>query len=68
MNAVFLRQIIFVLFLRKEKNTPYVTIEYDYETFEVVQALGKYNRRIDRDLYRYIEYLGKTLYRERASQ
>ncbi len=57
-----------IVFLRKEKNVPYVTIEYDYETFEVVQALGKYNRRIDRDLYRYIEYLGKTLYRERASQ
>jgi SPP1 family predicted phage head-tail adaptor len=35
-----------VVFLRKEENTSFVTIEFDYETFEVSQALGKYNRRI----------------------
>lgn len=57
-----------IVFLRKEKSEPYVTIEFDYETFDVRQALGKYNRRIDRDLYNYIVNLGKQLNYERLSQ
>jgi hypothetical protein len=54
-----------VVFLRKEENTSFVTIEFDYETFEVSQALGKYNRRIDPELRRYVVKLGKQLYYER---
>ena len=46
-------------------DTSYVTIEFDYETFEVLQALGKYNKRIDPDLYRHIVQLGKQLYYEK---
>jgi hypothetical protein len=54
-----------VVFMRKEENTSFVTIEFDYETFEVSQALGKYNRRIDPELRRYVVKLGKQLYYER---
>lgn len=57
-----------IVFLRKEENTPFVTIEYDYETFEVLQAYGKYNRDIDTKLYQYIVDLGKRLNVERLSQ
>jgi hypothetical protein len=56
------------VFLRKNKTVPYVTIEYDYNTFEVLQALGKYNNKIDPELYKYIEDLGKALHEERISQ
>ncbi len=54
-----------VVFLRQQKDTSYVTIEFDYETFEVSQALGKYNKRIDPELYDYVVKLGKRLYYER---
>jgi hypothetical protein len=57
-----------IVFLRKNKTVPYVTIEYDYNTFEVLQALGKYNNKIDPELYKYIEDLGKALHEERISQ
>lgn len=53
-----------IVFLRREKNTPFVTIEYDYNTFRVLQALGKCNRKIDPELYQYIVNLGKQLYYE----
>jgi hypothetical protein len=53
-----------IVFLRREKNTPYVTIEYDYNTFRVLQALGKFNKKIDPELYQYIVNLGKQLYYE----
>ena len=54
-----------IVFLRQEKTAPYVTIEYDYQTFAVRQALGKYNKRIDPELYDYVVKLGKQLYYER---
>ena len=57
-----------IVFLRKEKDTSYVTIEFDYETFDVIQAYGQFNRKIDTDLYKYIVALGKRLYVERFSQ
>ena len=57
-----------IVFLRKDKDTPYVTIEYDYDTFKVLQALGKYNKKIDSDLYQYIVDLGKQLYYEMHTQ
>ena len=56
-----------IVFLRKDKDTPFVTIEFDYETFEVLQAYGKYNTEIDRKLYNYIVDLGKRLHFERMS-
>lgn len=56
-----------IVFLRKEKDTPFVTIEYDYETFEVLQAYGKYNREIPKDLYEYIVKLGERLHYEMRS-
>ena len=56
-----------IVFLRKEKDTPFVTIEYDYETFEVLQAYGKYNREIPKELYEYIEKLGERLHYEMRS-
>ena len=43
----------------------YVTIEFDYETFDVLQAYGKYNRVLERSLYCYIVGLGRRLCRER---
>ena len=57
-----------IVFLRQEKNTPYVTIEFDYETFEVRQAYRKFNQRIDKELYQYIVDLGKQLKFEMASR
>jgi hypothetical protein len=54
-----------IVFLRKEKDTPYVTIEYDYRNFEVVQARGKSNADVEPELYQYIVDLGKKLYHER---
>ena len=53
-----------IVFLRREKNTPYVTIEYDYNTFKVLQALGRFNQKIDPELYQYVVNLGKQLYYE----
>ena len=53
------------MFLRQENDKPYVTIEFDYHTFEVLQALGKYNKTIDPDLYQYVVDLGKQLYYEK---
>ena len=50
-----------IVFLRRDKNVPYVTIEFDYETFEVYQAYGKFNSNIDQELYDYIVDLGKRL-------
>ena len=57
-----------IVFLRKERNTPFVTIEFDYETFEVRQAYGKYNREIEKELYNYIVELGKRLRLEMLAQ
>jgi hypothetical protein len=57
-----------IVFLRQEKNTPYVTIEFDYETFEVRQAYRKFNQRIDKELYQYIVDLGKQLKLEMMSK
>lgn len=65
-NAVINKQSI-IVFLRKDKNLPYVTIEYDYETFEVLQARGKYNQRLNKDLYQYVVDLGKILFFEKDS-
>jgi hypothetical protein len=56
-----------IVFLRKSKEIPYVTIEFDYNTFEVIQAHGKYNSYLDDELYEYIVDLGKRLYEERRS-
>ena len=56
-----------IVFLRKEKDVPYVTIEFDYETFEVLQAHGKYNRALESSLYQYVVGLGRRLCRERLS-
>ena len=56
-----------IVFLRKRKDIPYVTIEFDYETFEVLQARGKYNRGLEPDLYQYIVGLGRRLCRERLA-
>lgn len=53
-----------IVFLRQKKNTPYVTIEYDYNTFKVLQALGRFNKKIEPELYQYIVDLGKQLYYE----
>ena len=57
-----------VVFLRKEINVPYVTIEFDYETFEVLQAYGKRNSDLEDELYAYIVDLGKRLKREMLSR
>lgn len=57
-----------IVFLRQEKTAPYVTIEYDYQTFAVRQALGKYNKQIDPELYQYVVKLGKQLYYEKHTQ
>ena len=65
-QAVIAHQSI-IVFLRKEKDIPYVTIEYDYETFDVWQAYGKYNRPIPPDLYEYVVNLGKRLNYEMRS-
>lgn len=57
-----------LVFLRKNKETSYVTIEFNYDDFCVMQAYGKFNKIIDDDLYKYIVDLGKRLNQERASQ
>ena len=57
-----------IVFLRKEKNKPFVTIEFDYETFEVYQAFKKYNQPVDAELYKYIVDLGKQLKLEMQSR
>ena len=56
-----------IVFLRKNITEPYVTIEFDYETFDVIQARGKYNRKLDSELHQYIVDLGKRLNCERYS-
>ena len=66
-HRVAMRQSI-VVFLRRKIDCPYVTVEFDYETFDVLQAYGKYNRSIDPLLYEYIAQLGRTLNYERFSQ
>ena len=57
-----------IVFLRKEKNKPFVTIEFDYDTFEVYQAFKKYNLPIDAELHKYIVDLGKQLKLEMQSR
>ena len=57
-----------IVFLRKEIDKPYVTIEYDYETFEVAQARKKFNGRVEDELYQFIVDLGKQLKFEMDSQ
>ena len=57
-----------IVFLRKEKDVPYVTIEFDYETFEVIQARGKYNQSLGPHLRQYVADLGKRLYCEYHSR
>ena len=57
-----------IVFLRKIENVSYITIEFDYETFEVMQAYQKYNKPIDDSIYEYIERLGKRLRCEMHSQ
>ena len=57
-----------IVFLRKGKDVPYVTIEFDYETFEVIQARGKYNQDLDSHLHQYVVDLGKRLYYEYHSR
>ncbi len=57
-----------IVFLRKIENVSYITIEFDYETFEVMQAYQKYNKPIDDGIYEYIESLGKRLRCEMHSQ
>ena len=66
-RAVIDRQSV-IVFLRRDKNISYVTIEFDYETFEVYQAFGVYNTKIAPELYQYIVNLGKQLYIEKHSQ
>lgn len=65
-NVINRRSII--VFLREKKDVSYVTIEFDYKTFEVYQAFGKFNTEIDSELYEYIVDLGKRLNRERYNQ
>ena len=62
-----INKISIIVFLRKEKNTPFVTIEFDYKTFEVLQAYGKFNSKLNPSLYKYIVDLGKTLVYERMT-
>ena len=57
-----------IVFLRQEKNVPYVTIEFDYNTFAVRQAYKKFNQDVDPELYRYIVALGKQLKLEMMSR
>ena len=57
-----------IVFLRKEKDTPFVTIEYDYDTFEVRQAFRKGNQPIPTDLYEFVKKLGEQLHYEMRSQ
>jgi Holliday junction resolvase len=57
-----------IVFLREMKNVPYVTIEFDYETFEVIQAYRKFNQNVDEELYQYIVDLGRQLKFEMMSR
>ncbi len=57
-----------IVFLRQEKDIPYVTVEFVYGTFEVRQAYKKYNQRIDDELYLYVVNLGKQLKAEMLSR
>jgi hypothetical protein len=57
-----------IVFLRQEKDIPYVTIEFDYATFEVLQAYRKFNQNVDDELYRYIVDFGKQLRLEMMSR
>ena len=57
-----------IVFLRQEKNTPYVTVEFDYKTFEVIQANRKFNQNVDEELYQYIVDLGRQLKSEMMSR
>lgn len=57
-----------IVFLRKQKDVPFVTIEFDYETFEVLQAYKKFNQDVDEELYQYIVDLGQQLRLEISSQ
>jgi hypothetical protein len=57
-----------IVFLRKQKDIPFVTIEFEYGTFEVIQAFKKYNQDLDEKLYKYIEDLGKQLKMEMLAQ
>ena len=66
-NDVIARRSI-IVFLRQEKNTPYITIEFDYNTFEVRQAYRKFNQDVDEELYQYIVDLGKQLKLEMMSR
>ena len=65
-NKVIRKESI-IVFLREMKDVPYVTIEFDYETFEVLQARGKYNRALEPSLYQYVVGLGRRLCRERLA-
>ena len=56
-----------IVFVREKKDVPYATIEFDYETFEVLQARGKYNQRLAPSLYQYVVGLGRRLCRERLA-
>lgn len=57
-----------VVFLRKQKDKSYVTIEFDYHDFNVIQAYRKYNYDVTDDLYEYICQLGKKLYQEKLER
>jgi hypothetical protein len=57
-----------IVFLRKEKEIPLVTIEFDYNTFEVLQARGRYNQTPDYKARQYIKLLSETLNREKTSR
>ena len=56
-----------VVFLRKEKNIPYITIEYNYATFDVLQAYKKFNQPVEPEEYEYIVRLGKQLFKDSYS-
>ena len=56
-----------IVFVRRDKDIPFVTVEFDYNTFAVWQAYGKCNRSIETELYEYICDLGKRLHFERLS-
>ena len=56
-----------VVFLRKEKDKSFVTIEFEYGTFEVLQALEKYNKKTKEEVYKYVVDLGKRLQGEMLS-
>lgn len=65
-NKVIAHQSI-IVFLRKKEDTPYVTIEFDYNTFELLQVRGKFNSEVDYALKEYVVNLGQRLYKERCN-